>query len=59
MNIRIIGLHTKVGNIVKLRSCRENKTIHDALNCSRAEDFVSYLKMRVFFSFEIQGSEFE
>ena len=35
MTIRIMALHTKVENIVKLRFCRENKTIHDALNCSR------------------------
>ena len=43
MIIRIMGLHTKVENIGEFKSCRENKTIRDALNFSRADDFVSYL----------------
>ena len=47
MIIRIISLHTTVGNICKLRSCRESKTIRDALTCSRAEHFMCYLKMCV------------
>ena len=47
MNIRIMSLHTTVGNICKLRSCRESKTIRDALTCSRAEHFMCYLKMCV------------
>ena len=47
MIIRIMSLHTTVGNICKLRSCRESKTIRDALTCSRAEHFMCYLKMCV------------
>ena len=42
-----MSLHTTVGNICKLRSCRESKTIRDALTCSRAEHFMCYLKMCV------------
>ena len=47
MIIRIMSLHTTVGNICKLRSCRESKTIRDALTCSRAGHFMCYLKMCV------------
>ena len=47
MIIRIMSLHTTVGNICKLRSCRESKTIRDALTCSRAEHFMCCLKMCV------------
>ena len=47
MIIRIMSLHTTVGNICKLRSCRESKRIRDALTCSRAEHFMCYLKVCV------------
>ena len=43
-----MGLHTTVANICALTPCRESETIRDALNCSRAEDFMRYLKMCVF-----------
>ena len=47
MIIRIMSLHTTVGNICALRSFWESETIRDALNCSRAEYFMCYLKMCV------------